>query len=47
MRTIWYAVLNTKTGEKTIAGVDYNRAKAILEQKNDENCRIIHKWISI
>lgn len=51
MKTIWYAVLNETTGEKTIAGVDSARANKILADLQNENktdsFKVIYKWRNI
>lgn len=51
MRTIWYAILDTNTNEKTHVGVSGTRANKKLaemqEANPDKNYRIIHKWVSL
>ena len=51
MRTIFYAVLNLDTMEKTCIGVNHLKAEEKLTEMQKENpkgnYKIIYKWASI
>lgn len=48
MRTIRYAVINTKTNEKLFTSNSYSKCENFLNaMENNDGCAIGHKWFSI
>ena len=48
MRTIAYAVINTKENTKLFTSTSYAECEKFLAaMENKENCEIGHKWFSI